>query len=317
MNRTKTSNHFYLYDGAPWMVVYICEAVFLIAGNSLTIYIFRDIRKQLKRTSYLLINLAFADLLVGIALSLWIADGIAAMMGVRLSYTVFKVTLIIDVLGLVTSVLSLTVISLERMLAIVWPFRHRMLRMWHYQVAIASIWILSSLNANIGSAYSYVTVVTEIGPILTITIAYFTIWISTKRSQFLHKSSRSTEQNKKLAKTLFLVTVLSIATCLPNAICLATRDYLQQLHSFPLQITLVALFANSFMNPILYCFKMPAFKRSLKTLLCHCSREKRVFDDNSYGVDNGSGITLKSMRTVGDRRLEPQTRTMRATENIF
>ena len=109
--------------------------------------------------------------------------------------------------------LSLTVISLERMLAIVWQFRHRMLRMWHYQVAIASTWILSYLNVgvnvNIGVAYSYVTVVTEIGSILTITIAYLTIWISTKRSQFLRKSSRNAEQNKK---TLFLVTVLSIAT---------------------------------------------------------------------------------------------------------
>lgn len=73
------------------MVVYIsvCEAVFIIVGNSLTIYIFWGIRKQLKRTSYLLINLAFADLLVGIALSLWISDGFAAMMEVRLSYTVF------------------------------------------------------------------------------------------------------------------------------------------------------------------------------------------------------------------------------------
>ena len=311
MNRTKTSNHFYLFDGAPWMVVYICEAVFIIVGNSLTIYIFWGIRKQLKRTSYLLINLAFADLLVGITLSLWISNGIAAMMEVRLSYTVFRVTLIIDVLGLVTSVLSLVVISLERMLAIVRPFRHRMLRMWHYQVAIASTWILSSLNAgvnvNIGVAYSYVTVVTEIGSILTITIAYLTIWISTKRSQFLRKSSRNAEQNKKLAKTLFLVTVLSIATCLPNAITLATRDYLQQLHSFRVQITLVALFANSFINPILYCYKMPAFKKSLKTLLCHCSREQRIFDDNSFGVHSGAGITLKSMRTVADCRLEPQT----------
>lgn len=143
--------------------------------------------------------------------------------------------------------------------------------------------------------------------ILTITIAYLTIWISTKRSQFLHKSSKDAEQNKKLAKTLFLVTVLSIATCLPNALTLATRDYLQQLYSFRVQITLVALFANSFINPIFYCFKMPAFKKSLKTLLCHCSREQRIFDDNGFGVHSGAGITLKSMRTVADCRLEPQT----------
>ena len=48
------------------MLVYICEAFLILVGNLFTIYIFWSIRKQLKRASYLLINLAVADFFVGI-----------------------------------------------------------------------------------------------------------------------------------------------------------------------------------------------------------------------------------------------------------
>ena len=72
------------------MVVYICEAFLILTGNFITIYIFWSIRKRLKRTSYLLINLAVADILVGIALILWLFDGIAAMTGSDINKTVKK-----------------------------------------------------------------------------------------------------------------------------------------------------------------------------------------------------------------------------------
>ena len=50
------------------MLVYICEAFLILVGNLFTIYIFWSIRKQLKRASYLLINLAVADFLLELEL---------------------------------------------------------------------------------------------------------------------------------------------------------------------------------------------------------------------------------------------------------
>ncbi len=70
MNKT-IPEVFHLFKGVPWMIVYTCEAVLILTGNSITVYIFWSIRKRLKRTSYLLINLAVADFLVGIAISLF------------------------------------------------------------------------------------------------------------------------------------------------------------------------------------------------------------------------------------------------------
>ena len=63
MNSTGLS-HFHLFIGVPWMVIYICEAFLIVTGNTFTVYIFWSIRKRLKRTSYLLINLAVANILV-------------------------------------------------------------------------------------------------------------------------------------------------------------------------------------------------------------------------------------------------------------
>ena len=292
-------NHFHLFSGVPWMVIYICEAFLILTGNSVTVHVFWNIRKRLKRTSYLLINLAVVDILVGIALTFWLWDGIAAMMGIHLSYVVVKTILVIDVVGIISSLLSLALISLDRMLAILRPFRHRMLSAWHYHISIGSVWLLASLNAilnvNIGNAYSILTVITVMGSVVIITGAYLAIWISTRRNRL--PSSRNMEQNRKLAKTLFIVTAISIATCLPNGISLAFRDYLEHLHSFRVQITLVAQFSNSFLNPVVYCFKMPEFRRSLRKLLCRCSPQRNLFNETSSQTD--CGVTLKSMKTLG------------------
>ena len=51
-------------------IVILCAAVFesliIIVGNIFTIFVFWKHRNRLKRTSYLLINLSVADLLVGL-----------------------------------------------------------------------------------------------------------------------------------------------------------------------------------------------------------------------------------------------------------
>ena len=135
-----------LFSGVPWMIIYICETALIITGNLITIYIFWKIRKRLKRTSYLLINITIADITVGIALALALSEGIATMMEKEVSLILKKPASTIDSLG-VTSLLSLALISLERMFAVVWPFRHRMLSAWYYHISVAIVWSIASLNA--------------------------------------------------------------------------------------------------------------------------------------------------------------------------
>ena len=48
------------------VIIYTLEAVLIVFGNALPIFVFWTERSRLKRTYFLLINLAVADLLVGI-----------------------------------------------------------------------------------------------------------------------------------------------------------------------------------------------------------------------------------------------------------
>ena len=272
MNATRTNQHFHLFNTIPWMVVYICEATAILTENLITVYIFWNIRRRLRRASYLLINLAVADFTVGIALIFWLWDGIAAMKGRHLSYSVGEQILIFDVTVIAASLLSLALISLERMCAILWPFRHRLSRKWYYLTSVGSVWTLAILNgvANINSneQFSLFTVISSITPVVVISVAYFAIWIKTRRHNLPGQTSRSQEHDRRLAKTLCIVTGLSILFCLPSGITLALYNYTQNIHSFGFQIPIVALYTNSFLNPIVYCFKMPEFKQALGKLFC-------------------------------------------------
>ena len=53
-------------------VVFFLEGVSILLGNIFTIFVFWKHRAELKRTSYLLVNLAVADLLVAISISIFL-----------------------------------------------------------------------------------------------------------------------------------------------------------------------------------------------------------------------------------------------------
>lgn len=295
MNATRANQHFQLFDTIPWMVVYICEATVILTENLITAYIFWNIRRRLRRASYLLINLAVADFTVGIALIFWLWDGIAAMKGRHLSYSVGEKIVIFDVTVVVASLLSLALISLERMCAILWPFRHRLSRKWYYVTSVGSVWTLAILNGvaniNFNEQFSLFTVISSITSVVVVSVAYFAIWIKTRRHNLPGKTSRSQEHDRRLAKTLCIVTGLSILFCLPSGVTLALNNYTQNIHSFGFQITIVALYANSFLNPIVYCFKMPEFKQALGKLFCRYFGNRLNFQEKSLGVTNGVFLT--------------------------
>ena len=309
----------HLFKGVPWMVVYICEAVLILAGNAITVYIFWSIRKRLKRTSYLLINLAAADILVGIAIIIWLWDGIALMMGRKLGNLTRKTAKIVVGIALLSSILSMALISLERMFAILWPFRHRILNIWCYHIAVLIVWFLAFSNSILNVVFVHhngnVSMsVLMISAVVIITGAYLAIWTSVRGSDRI--STRSMEQDRKLAKTLFVVTALSIVTCLPFGITAAFGEFREHWYSFRVQIVVVVQQANSFLNPIVYCFKMPEFKESLNKLLCRCWRKRHSGNSNgtlrSYSGDsngftlrsyteNTDGVTLRSLKIVETR----------------
>ena len=296
---------FWLFKDVHWMFVYICEAFLILTGNSLTIYTFFRNRKRLKRTSYLLINLAVADAFVGMVLTLFISADVAIMLEKDVSLTFGETVVALDISATVASLSSLVLISLERMVAILWPLRHRLIKTRYFYVSVGFVWFLSAANVlsnlrlyndiTYDDSYSVFTSVTFVTSLVVITVSYLAIWISVRLNAIPSNDRRSMGQSRKLAKTLFIVTALSIMTSLPYGIIITLKEFSEDFFSFKVQIIMAVQYANSLLNPVIYCFRMPEFKASLKKLFCcHCSGGNSFHTNSTPFNKNHDSISLKN-----------------------
>ena len=265
-----------------WMVVGLTESVTIVVLNSLTVIAFCRDRNLRKRSTYLVISLAVADMLSG---------GISAH---DLFYNVGKMCnfwghnraywYIPQVFILWFPDCSLTimvVISLERLNATFWPFRHRTIKKSVYWVLIIAIWLTTLLFCALTMKYhhaykedyyhyawgSFISIC-----LLVICVSYVFIFVKLRfGNQPRHHGAANRE--RKLTVTLFTVTSLSLLLWLPYVITSSLffasniSSSLSKIGLFRLQGgSIVFLYANSFLNPILYTMRMPSFRRALKML---------------------------------------------------
>ena len=207
-----------------WSASFLLESIAIIFSNSITVYIFLNQRKTLKRMRYLLINLALADLTVGIS------TGCFAVENQISSYTGVKPTgigcLSVDVLSETASLTLLVVIALERMHAAFWPLRHRLARTRTYLYFICLGWLFPAVTmatfilSNMGLigmivAVSFYVITTMILLPVTICVVYFIIWLHLKYNKKQNIGRHCNMENRKLTSTFLIASILSVATWLP------------------------------------------------------------------------------------------------------
>ena len=130
-----------------WMVVGLTESVAIIALNSLIVIAFCRDHNLRKRSTYLVISFAVADMLSGGPSSLDLVYNVGVMCNFW-RYNTLHWYQILQVLLLcfpVCSLTNMTVISLERLNATFWPFRHRTIKKSVYWVLIIAIWVTTLL----------------------------------------------------------------------------------------------------------------------------------------------------------------------------
>ena len=129
-----------------WLTVVMTESVAIVTLNILTIIVFIKNRSLRKRSMYLVINMAVADMFVGgcteIAESVWLGESCSSWNTQRLP-TLVKIYILY--LFPVASLTNLAAISLERMHATFCPFRHRIIKKWVFRFIIIIIWVTSGL----------------------------------------------------------------------------------------------------------------------------------------------------------------------------
>ena len=299
MNSTTVNNETSLQqllprsEGIVFGVAFILETFAIIIGNAIVIVVFTKNRQLRKRARfYLLINLAVADLLVGVTIVPLLVSDLARNFDLweyKWTWQKFIVTECFNLFITFASLISLAMVSLERMYAILWPVNHRLLETRTYYVFIGLSWFLPLLPVAIDLAERHDMIPTDhfldfwlsftCFLLLTICISYVSIWIKMKFGR--HSQHHvTTAQDRKLTVSLFIVTVVSLVTWLPSQALnvavvwfrpLPYIAFIRLYYSF-----MLLLFANSLVNPIIYSFRMPQFRQGALSLVYRRSAERRM-----------------------------------------
>lgn len=132
----------------PAVIVVLCVTVAaslaVIVGNTLTIFVFWKHRNRLQRTSFLLINLAVADLLVGfsdavVSAAIQLSRQLSEESRMKRAGNV-SILFAFQTAFSFASVFFLVLISLERAYALIWPLRHRVASLKGYIYGAIFVW---------------------------------------------------------------------------------------------------------------------------------------------------------------------------------
>ena len=260
------------------IIIYSVETTAIILGNAATIVVFWKRRSQLKRTYFLLINLSVADLLVGVSNIESVAGEILKLRSSN-CITSWRNYVVLDMFFESASLNFLVLISLERLYAIAWPLRLRTTSTRKYIYSAGVVWFLSGLVPVFKllrvfklireRTKSWVTSGHSLACLLLILFAYSLIWIYSRKQDPRLPINRQ-KQNRKLAKTLFIVTLLSLIAWLPFTVVYALRHDIDILSpgSILFDVMQFLQIGNSLINPVVYCFRMPEFRSTLRTMFC-------------------------------------------------
>ena len=294
-NRTVTPNFVPISSSEciAWLTVLNIEAVSIVTMNTLTIIIFLKERSLRKGSMYLVISLAVADMFVPYSLIVELL-----VLGNDCSFWTFEIPKVFSSLAYffpITSVTSLVAISLERMHATFRPFKHRLIKKRVFGAAVTGVWFTAALYTAIAISAPSLDItffysrkgrsaLTMIGCLFIILFSYSSIVI--KLYCGTHPQHQwAISRERKLTKTLFTVTIVSVILLLPAGILdicftVSSGEWLETISHqtmFHLTSSLHFLFyANSLINPLLYAFKMPQFKRALFSLFRCRSRSEPV-----------------------------------------
>ena len=303
-------------EGIAWCIAFAFEAAFIVAGNLLTILFFAVNKTLRKKSLFLVINMAFADLMLGavsIPIYVFFTGRGYELWTIRMPMPWFIFSTIVENVFLYASVISAAFISGERFYAIYWPLKHRTLSMRAYGILIFMVW-MRALLASLVFAFGIQLLFSKTaayGLLLFFFIFIFVlcgcniaIW-----RKFQHGSiGVSQQQNRaskiqRLTKTLLVVSLVALLVWLPSI----TMNSLLVVFeiSLPWGIYLAALavnFSNSFVNPILYALRIPEFRESL--VLC-CCRWKAALDAECNERRDNRETSLSPVIRLRKLRTEP------------
>ena len=261
-----------------WFAVLLTEFIAISIINAFTLAIFARSRHLRRRNTYLIMNLTVADLLcgaVGGPETLWFfKTEKRPTHGFRALY------LTIEDICCIASLGNLALISLERLHATLYPFRHCLAGKRIYYKVIIFSWLGAFILAcvvhitrmsDVPLADRYPWIIYIFLTLAVLTISYVIIISKFIRKAHVQQLGSVMSAERKLSVTLFIASAASILNLLPwiIIICIAISSDRQSWITFtPYRIALAFYNLNSILNPVIYAIRLSEFRRALKELFC-------------------------------------------------
>ena len=287
-----------------WLVVLITECLATVILNIITIIVFVKQHQLQRRSTYLIIHLAFVDFLVGaVSGPLTLAGRMATFCHLWKDpfrqHAPYMIQTAFTLLLYFISILNLAVISLERLHATLCPLKHRLLGNWNYAMVICAMWVFSAfvefvplilytvekLNAKWLSLFYNIRSSLCLLVLLVICVSYILIYLKVHCGPNLQHHGAANRE-KQLTVTLVAVTIVSLVTWMPAVILFILvfsngTSYHEMFDegNFHLAVAFTVLItANSLVNPIMYAVRMAEFRKIVCQLFQRYSGRREAHD---------------------------------------
>ena len=283
-------------EGIAFCIAFILADVFIVGGNLLTVILFAVNKKCRKKRFFQVISMAFADLMLGaITLPIYIIYFIGNVYGlwsVRWPPYFLVCYFIVDTLFSQASIISATLISVERFYAIYWPLKHRTLSMRAYLIVILMAWTLAILFSAIynllcwlisGKHCLYFWIPYALALVAILCACNIGIWRKFRHRNITSQQNNRALQNQRLTRTLLFVSLLALVCWLPLIIMNFVYFGLE-LRSLSLYLDIANFlnYFNSCVNPIVFALRIPEFKQALG--LCCFRRWTAINNDRAAAM---------------------------------
>ena len=272
-------------EGRAWFAAFIIESSVIFLLNAFTLAIYTRNRHLRKPSTYLIINLTVADLLVGtvgiVLLSFFEPDKLEWDLELKQAFSWQSFVCFTSAcLFPVASLANISLISLERLHATLFPFRHCLIGKRVYLTTICCSWlfsltlscVFSLLDLRASPAFPYVFSSYIFLSLLILTVSYVIIILTVKKNPPSPNAGQALSKERKLTVTLFTVTAVSVLTILPWIIWDVTiaphiQGKLCPVVFFRIYSSFkVIYFFNYMANPLIYAIRMQEFRKAARKL---------------------------------------------------